>query len=130
MEKLYHLTAPDAGLTGNRTSLHLSEWQAEKVLEEISDFLSKDSEIHPHTVHPGHIRPRSKPIPRLCHLVVHHRENHAPWKLVLDRQCATWAHEALSDVLARQEERTPARTVGRVNVNASVINQGQSAQPS
>ena len=128
MEKLYHLTAPDAGRRGERTTLDLAESRAEDILEDLSNYLSKEDEVHPHMTHANHYPARGAPPARLCHLVVHHRAGYAPWKLVLDRQCAIWAHEALSDVLSSQNERAQTKTVGRVTVNTTGFNQGPDGQ--
>jgi len=123
MEKLYHLTAPDLGHLGTRKTVEFGEWQAERTVKDLSEFLDTEGKTLPHMTHPDHF-----PNPRtgqqsgdqfhLCFT----RANQPTLTLVLDRQHAEWAYQALSSVLARQQEKTPTKTVGHVTVNTSVIN--------
>jgi len=75
------------------------EFQAETIHRDLSTFLSGEA---------------SGP----CHLTIF-QHNRNPLTLTLDRQNAEFAHSALSNVMSRDDERAPSKTLGYINVNVT-----------
>jgi len=106
-------------MLGRQTTLDLTEAYARHILRDLKKFLEDEEPKHPHITHPEHIPNQlaRRKAPTLCHLKVHRR--YETETLVLNRQNAEFAHDVLSSVIDREDEKAPRKTLGRVTASVS-----------